>query len=341
MAGRRLGQNSPERSLGADLRNEALNRDLALSRDLRSRASSPAPAFIAPKDSRRQSLWLTASSARLTRPHRRRILSPMRRYAAIPLCAAALAAAAVAGCSRADRLEARAGAVRDDRARALLRDAVWHHGSKYAWAEAGTLRAEVTWTEHRPLGDRTRREVWTVDPVTGHCRLETPAAGETIVRDGLGLRVKRGGKAVADALARARAAGRVRLATELLTLPVSLLGEGRKVVYAGTEVGPGSTRTWDRLMVVYGPRRGGRRGDRLVVALRQGGRRIDRALLRWSEPPFIGRPMRVDLDLWRPAGDLRISRRWRLTPADEAGEPTGPVRYTVRIEEITTGAPAP
>jgi hypothetical protein len=51
--------------------------------------------------------------------------------------------------------------------------------------------------------------------------------------------------------------------------------------------------------------------------------------------------MRVDLDLWRPADDLRISRRWRLAPADEAGEAAGPVRYTVRIEEITTGAPAP
>ena len=177
----------------------------------------------------------------------------MRRYIVIPLCVAAIAAAVLAGCSRADRLDARLDAVRDDRARALLRDAVWRHGSKYAWAEAGPLRAEVTWTEHRPLGDRSRREVWTVDPITEHCRLQTPAAGEVVVRDGLGLRVERGGERVTDALARARAAGRVRLATELLTLPVSLVGEGRRVVHAGTEVGPGGTRTWDRLMVVYGP----------------------------------------------------------------------------------------
>ena len=265
----------------------------------------------------------------------------MRRYTAIPLCAAALAAAAVlTGCSRTDRLDARLDAVRDDRARRLLRDAVWHHGSKYAWAEAGPLRAEVTWTEHRPLGDHARREVWTVDPVTDHCRLETPGTDEVVTRDGLGLRVERGGEAVTDALARARAAGRVRLATELLTLPVSLVGEGRQVVHAGTDVGPGETRRWDRLMVVYSPERGGRTGDRLVVALRQGSGRIDRALVRWSEPPFTGRPMRVDLDLWQPVGDLCVSRRWRFTPADAQGAPAGPVRYTARIDQVTTGAPA-
>jgi len=265
----------------------------------------------------------------------------MRRSTAILLCAAAVTAAVLAGCSRADRLSARADAVRDDRARTLLRSALWHHGSKYAWAEAGSLRAEVAWTEHRPLGDRTRREVWTVDPVTEDCRIEVPAEGETIVSGGLGLRVERGGKRVADALARARAAGRVRLATELLTLPVSLLSQGRRIVHAGTEVGPGGSRTWDRLMVVYDAGRGGERGDRMVVAVGGEGRRIDRALLRWSEPPFIGRTMRVDLDLWQPAGGLRISRRWRLRPADEAGDPAGPVRYTVRIEAIETGAPAP
>ncbi|MFO8012923.1 MAG: hypothetical protein R6X20_06400 [Phycisphaerae bacterium] len=264
----------------------------------------------------------------------------MHRHTGILLCVALLAAVP-AGCSRLDRLSARLDAVRDDRARTLLRDAVWHHGSRYAWAEAGALRAEVTWTAHRPLGDEVRREVWTVDPVTDACRIEVPAEGETIVRDGAGLRLERGGEPVADALARARAAGRVRLATELLTLPASLVGQGRRPVHAGTEVGPGGTRTWDRLMVVYGPGRGGNTGDRMVLFVRDGGRRVDRALVRWSEPPFIGRTMRVDLDLWRPAGGLRISRRWRFTPADDAGEAAGPVRYTVRIEAIETGAPAP
>jgi len=263
------------------------------------------------------------------------------RYSVIPLCAAALLAAAVAGCSRADRLDARLDAIRDDRARRLIRDTIWHHGSKYDWAGAGTLRAEVTWTDHLPGGDRMQREVWTVDPVTDDCRIVVPDESETVVRDSLGLRVERGGERVADALARARAAGRVRLTTELLTLPVSLVGDGRHLVHAGTEVGPGGTRRWDRLMVVYDAGRGGERGDRMVVAVRGGGRCIDRALVRWSELPFIGRTMRVDLDLWLPVDGLRVSRRWRLTPADDAGEPAGPVRYTVRIDAITTGATVP
>lgn len=266
----------------------------------------------------------------------------MHRLAAILLVVALLVtAAALAGCSRQERLSHRLDTVRDDRARSLLRDMVWHHGSKYTWAEGGALRAVVTWTDHRPAADRSRREVWTVDPVTDACRIEVPAEATVITRGGFGLRVEQGGKTVTDALARARAAGRVRLATELLTLPVGLLGQGRRAVHAGTAVGPGGTRTWDRLMVVYGPGRGGETGDRMVLFVGDQGRRIDRAVVRWSEPPFIGRPMRVDLGLWRPVGDLRVTRHWRFTPADNAGEPAGPVRYTVRIEAIETGAPAP
>jgi len=265
----------------------------------------------------------------------------MPRPTAIALCAALVMTAGLAGCSRSDHLRARLDAVRDDRARPLLRDMVWHHGSAYAWADAGALRAVVTWTDHRPAGDRSHREVWTVDPVTDACRLQIPAEGEVITRGDFGLRVERSGQAVTDALVRSRAAGRVRLATELLTLPVGLLGQGRRVVHAGTAVGPGGTRTWDRLMVVYGPGRGGDTGDRMVLFVRAGGRRIDRAVVRWSEVPFVGRPMRVDLDLWQPAGDPTVSRRWRLTPADDAGKAAGPVRCTVRIDEITTGAAAP
>jgi len=47
------------------------------------------------------------------------------------------------------------------------------------------------------------------------------------------------------------------------------------------------------------------------------------------------------MDLWQPVGDLCVSRRWRFTPVDAQGDPAGPVRYTVRIDQITTGAPAP
>jgi len=261
----------------------------------------------------------------------------MRRYTAIPLCAAALAVA-LAGCARVDRLAGRLDAVEDDRARRLLRDAIWRHGSTYAWAEAGALRAEVTWTAHGPLGDRSRRETWRVDPVTGRCRVEVPEAGEIYVFKPPDLTVLRRGETVSDPLVRARAAGRVRLAGELLPMPVSLLGEGRKTIYIGDRLGPGEARRWERLMVTYGPGAAGLAGDRMVVEVSAGSARVARVLLAWSEPPFIGRPMRVEMDLWRPVGDLLVARRWRFIPIDEQGKPTGPARYTLRVEEVTTVA---
>lgn len=247
-----------------------------------------------------------------------------------------LATAVLAGCSRADRLDRRLDAIGDHRARTLLRDAVWAHGSKYAWGEAGDLRAEVTWTEHRPIGDRTRREVWTVDPVTRDCRIEVPATGEVMVRDARGLRVQRGGESVDDAHARAQAAGRLRLAAELLPMPVSLAGNGRHIVYAGERVGPAEARRWHRLAVTYGPTSGMPAGDRTLVDLADGSNRVARAVLEWSDLPLAGRPVRADPDLWQPVGNVRVSRRWRLRPANADGDPAGPRRYTLRIDALTT-----
>jgi len=276
---------------------------------------------------------------RLRRPARGLRGAPVSRPALRPVVgcvAASLLAAALAGCTRAHCLTYRLDDVRDDRARTLLRDAVWAHGSKYAWAEAGVLRAEVTWAEHHPVDGRTRREVWAVDPVTGGCRIEIPATDEVMTRDLRGLRVTRGGKAVCEAHARALAAGRVRLATELLPLPVSLPGKGRAVTCAGDRIGPAEARRWQRLAVAYGPGSGMTPGDRTVVELAAGSNRVARAILWWSDLPLASRPTCVEMDVWQPVGDLLVSRRWRFRPANEAGEPIGPVRATLRIDAITT-----
>jgi len=258
------------------------------------------------------------------------------------MLATALAVAALtAGCSRLDRLDARIDAIADDTARNLVRDVLWEDGSKYAWADAGPLRADVVWTEHRPAGELAIRQVWTVDPVAWTCRVETPGTDEVAVFDGAGLRLRRGGRVVTDPLARARAAGQVRMATELLIMPASLAGPDREVLYVGQRTGPGEARAWRRVMVTYGRSAAAPEGDRMVVEIREGAHRVDRVLARWSELPFAGRPMRIDMGDWRPVGDLVVSRLWRFTPVGETGEAIGPVRYTVRVVEVEALGPAP
>ncbi len=261
--------------------------------------------------------------------------------AAVLAIAAACAVLTAAGCGPADLLRRRIDALPDRRARNLVRDALWRHGSLWAWAEAGALEADVLWTEHRPGGDLTERQRWVVDPLSGRCRIEIPETGERIVRDGLGLRVTRNGKRVDDPTARARAATLVRLATELLPLPASLPAPGHRVRYLGRRTGPGEARAWERLLVTYDPATGAAPGDRLVVELRAPKALVDRVLVVWADPPLAGRPYRVEMDAPLPAGDLLVSRRWRLIPADAEGRPTGPPRYTVRVERVRTGAEAP
>lgn len=257
-----------------------------------------------------------------------------RRRAVGVFLAVAVVAAVAAGCSRCDTLSRRLDAIEDETARRIVRDAVWAHGSKYRWAECQVLRAEVTRTEHRPRGDADTDEVWLLDPVGGRFRIERPARREVTVFDGSRLRIFRNGAETTDLAARGRAAGDARLVTELLPMPLSLAREGCDLLYVGTRTGPGEARTWHRLMVTYGPASGYSGDDRTVVEVRKGSDRVETALIRWSEDPFFGRLMRVRMDDWRPADGLVISRRWRITPIDEAGVPTGPVLYTVRIRRV-------
>ena len=257
-----------------------------------------------------------------------------RRRAAGVFLAVAVVAAVAAGCSRCDTLNRRLDAIEDETARRIVRDAVWAHGSKYRWAECQVLRAEVTRTEHRPRGDADTDEVWLLDPVGGRFRIERPARREVTVFDGSRLRLFRDGAETTDLAARGRAAGNARLVTELLPMPLSLAREGCDLLYVGTRTGPGEARTWHRLMVTCGPASGYSGDDRTVVEVRKGSGRVETALIRWSEDPFFGRLMRVRMDDWRPADGLVVSRRWRMTPIDEAGVPTGPVLYTVRIRRV-------
>jgi len=248
--------------------------------------------------------------------------------------AAAVAAAVAGGCSRCHTLNCRLNAIEDEAARRIVRDTVWAHGSKYRWAECTVLRAEVARTERRPGGDTTTDEIWLLDPVTGHLRIETPAQSAVAVFDGRRLRVFRDGAETDDPADRGRAAGQARLVGELLAMPLSLLADGRTVTYAGTRTATAEARTWQRLAVTDGTASGYSGQHRTVVEVRKGARRVENVFIRWSQDPFFGRRMRVRMDDWRPADDLVVSRRWRFTPIDESGAATGPVQYTVRIHRV-------
>jgi len=264
-------------------------------------------------------------------------------WAAGALAALAALVAVAAGCSRVDLLKSRLDAIEDDAARRIVRDAIWAHGSVYRWAGCRALRADVVRTEHRPLGDTDARETWVADPCTGAFRIESPARREVATFDGLALRIFRDGRETADLEARGRAVGNARLVQELLAMPVSLAAPGCEVSYVGTRVGPGDARTWQCLLVGYGPQTGHSPDDRAVVEIRKGTDRVEAVLVRWSEWPFFGRRMRVEMDDWRPvdgpaADGPVVSRRWRFIPIDESGEPTGPARYTLRLERVETMA---
>lgn len=236
---------------------------------------------------------------------------------------AALACAAVAGCSRLDVINGRLNAIGDAQARTLVRDTLWAEGSKYRWADHGSIRAEVTWTEHRPLGDIASDEVWHLDLWSGQVRVDRPGA---VVAD------------PDDLAARALAAGRARIVRELLPMPLSLTYPGQEVSYVGTRTGVGEARTWQRLLVAY-QAAGRAKDDRMVVEILQAARRVDAALIRWSEFPFVGRLMRVEMDQWRPVQEISISRRWRFTPVDDKGAALGPARYTVLLKHVEFDKP--
>lgn len=251
---------------------------------------------------------------------------------------AVLAMLAAAGCGRLAQVNSRLDAITDDRARTDLRDCLWAAGSKYAWVGHDTLRCQVTRTEHTPAGDRQTEEVWLLDIWGGRVRMERPPATpeappEVAVFDGNQWRVFVGGQPSDDPRKRAEAKGWGRAVLELLPLPLSLLGPSRGIEYVGTVVGPGEARSWDRLLVTYRDRPRVNRSDRLVVEIDRATRRIDAVLLQWSEAPFDGRQFRVDLDMWLPVKDLLVTQRWRFTPIDDQGTPTGKPCYTVGIRD--------
>ncbi|MBE3069360.1 MAG: hypothetical protein IMZ66_03900 [Planctomycetes bacterium] len=245
----------------------------------------------------------------------------------------------VAGCTRTDVLNRRLAAIGDPAARAIVRDALWAAGSKYRWAEHTALRADVTRTVHRPLGDSTTEEVWLVDLWGGRFRVEVPAERRVAAYDGASWHVFAEGRVTANLEARAAAAGDARLLTTLLPMPLSLTAPGQEVSYAGIRTGPGEARAWQRLSITQAPASGYGADDEAVVEVRQDTHRVEAVLIRWPELPFAGRPMRVEMDDWRPADGLLLSRRWRFFPIDDRGDPTGPALYTVRVKRIEFDPP--
>jgi hypothetical protein len=226
----------------------------------------------------------------------------------------------------------------------VLRDALWAHGSIYAWAERGTVRAEAVFLEHAPEGDRRRREAWRLDAATGRLRIERPASpGQgpdgAIETDGQACAAWTASRPVTDLVARAEACGYARTVRDLLAMPFSLLAAGRRITYAGQEAGPGEARVWDLVGVTYAADEGRDPGDGMVVHVRRGEGRVDAVTMRSADLPFTG-TWRVELDEWRRveggpkdgARGLVLARRWRFYRADAQGRRQGPLRYTVQIE---------
>jgi len=247
---------------------------------------------------------------------------------------------ALGGCARKDAMLSRLRAIDDNRAREVVSDALWGGGSMFAWAGHQTLRLEIAWTDHAPPDGRTHNEVWWLDTVGGRLRIESPEAREVAVFDGLTWRVLVDGRETDDLVRRAEAAGRGMMLRQLATLPFSLLDPDAKIMYVGTRTVPAEAKAWNRLFVTYAGGAFYEPGDRLVVEVNCDTRRIDTVGLCWAETPFLGGDWRVDMDEWFPAGDLVLSRRWRFTPVNQAGDATGPMRWTVRVTGVALDVPA-
>ncbi len=240
---------------------------------------------------------------------------------------------------RVDDLAARLRGEADEQALLVIRDCLWQAGSIYTWADYKTLRLAVTRTEHRPIGDIEAMEVWLFDLAGGRLRIENQAARLITVFDGWTWRTFVDGAETRDLQVRADAYGEAVLARRLAALPFALLAGRQKVKYVGTRTGPAEARLWHRLLVTYPAPAGWNAGDETVLEIEKGSGRLDAALIRWADAPFMGRPYRVDMDEWSGAGGLDLSRRWRLTPIDESGAPTGPVRYTLEVTSARFDVP--
>ena len=259
----------------------------------------------------------------------------------VALAVGLILAVGAGSCSRLDRLSARIDAISSDRARVVVRDCLWEHGSHYQWARHRSIRCEVERTDHRPGGDVASEEVWLLDIVGDRVRVEKPDLGRTVVFDGLFWRVFEAGKETKDLEARAEAAGDARMVRELVPMPFSLLRPGLGIEYLGSYAGPGEARAWDRLLVRYGRESGSSDRDRAVVEIRQDTSRLEAVIIRWSELPFVGRRYRVELDDWRPEAGLLVSHRWRFFAVDETDKRIGPARWTVRIKRLQWDVPMP
>jgi len=290
----------------------------------------------------------------------------------VALLAGVAALAAAGGCSRLSVLDGRIDAIGDAEARRLIRDALWVGGSKYEWIKHDTIRAEVTRTDHAPLGDVVIDEVWLLGLWDGKVRMEVSAplttgglsasAGATLaagtidpgehppsaaagprqvtVFDGKAWRTYVDGRESSDLDAKARAALSARLARELLVMPLALTEPDLRIRYAGTRAGPAEARLWERLLVTYAPEAGRAPGDRMVVEVLKATRQVDSVLIQWQDYPLVGRPLRVDMKLWEATDGLYTSRLWRFYPADEKAERTGPEQCTVRVRKVEFGAGA-
>jgi hypothetical protein len=232
---------------------------------------------------------------------------------------------------RVDAIESRLRGECDEKSLAVIRDCLWQAGSLYPWADYRTLRLAVTRTEYRPLGETEEMEVWLLDLAGGRLRIENQAERRVTVFDGWTWRTFVDGTQTRDLQVRADALGEATVAQRLATLPFALLAGRQTVTYAGERVGPGETRLWQRLLVKYPASAGWNAGDRTVLEIEKGSRRIDAAVIKWAESPLNDRPYRVDMDEWQVVGGLYLSRRWRMTPLDDSGAPTGPVRYTYEV----------
>jgi hypothetical protein len=164
-------------------------------------------------------------------------------------------------------------------------------------------------------------------------------ANQTVGYDGLGWHITFGGKTTENLELRAAAAGDAMIIRNLLPMPFSLLDPSLKLEYVGTRTGPAEARQWDLLMATS-------RGvldtgveDRTVVEINKANRRVEGVVLRWQEPPFLGRPWRVTLDEWQPVDGLRVAHRWQFWPTDDKGLAAGPPRYTYTLTAVTWDAP--
>jgi hypothetical protein len=262
----------------------------------------------------------------------------MRRLSAA-VAAAVFALALVGGCARRDVLTTRLRDLPDEAARRVLSDAIWAGGDIYHWADHASLRLEVTRIDHAAGAESRGDEVWLLDLAGGRVRIERPAARQVTVYNGFSWRVFAEGKESRDLEARADAAGDVAIVRGLATLPFGLLAPGLNIVYAGTRTGPGEARAWDRLLVTCQAGSGFEPGDRTLVEVNQRSRRVDAALITWSEAPFLGGCYRAEMDTWVTTGGLLLARRLRLSPVNDKGEPTGPVRWTFEVRSATFDVP--